>query len=177
MPTLTKSQELLEKENFQESRTFLSEEMEFLLKKINIPTEIPLKWAEFKLIRDIISFLSYLSLWEELEKEKNRKIEDIFQRYKCVNPEEIRNFLLENDYLIDILIEASNEIKKVFGEVELLLKFSVDPEEDWENIVIIIKSPYNAERTLELSNQLKKEWFLNKLRDTRGKLSITERMM
>ncbi|MEW6409980.1 MAG: hypothetical protein AB1488_07695 [Nitrospirota bacterium] len=103
-----------------------------------------------------------------------RLIEKLEDLYTFDNPKEIKNFLLTNDYLIEILFEASDHIYRIFGQFPIHLELHRDPEEGWDELFIVIKSTYSAEESIRLENRLAEEWFLNRIKDTRGKLNITE---
>lgn len=103
-----------------------------------------------------------------------RLISELEKLYIFDNPEEIKNFLSTNDYLIEILFEAPEHIYGTFGQVPVHLELHHDPEEDWDELFIVIKSTYSAEEAIRLENRLAEEWFLNRIKDTRGKLNITE---
>ncbi len=103
-----------------------------------------------------------------------RSLETLENIYIFDNPERIRGFLLANEYLIDILLEAPFYIFDIFGEVPIHLELHRDPEEGWNELFVVIKSYYDAEYAAELENRLVEEWFLNRIGDTRGKLNIVE---
>ncbi len=87
----------------------------------------------------------------------------------------IEKFLEKHKYLYPILKEAKERIISIFGDkVKICLELHHDPEEGWDELFIVIKSPYNTEEAIRLENRLAKEWFLDKIKDTRGKLNITE---
>jgi len=87
----------------------------------------------------------------------------------------IRKFLEENEYLYPILAEAPGKIFSVFGtDVKISLELHRDPEEDWEELFIIIKSHYATDEAVRLEKKLAEEWFLLRLQSTKGKLNITE---
>lgn len=100
-----------------------------------------------------------------------RELENL---YIFENSKEIKNFLLTNDYLIEILFEAPEHIYRIFGQVPVRLELHRDPEEGWDELFIVIKSSYSAEEAFKLENRLAEEWFLNRIKDTRGRLNITE---
>lgn len=84
-------------------------------------------------------------------------------------------FLLNNQYLIDILFEAREEIRRIFGYViELHLELHHDPEEDFEELFIVIRSPYSPEEARKLMDKLGEQWFLDMIEKVQGKLCITE---
>jgi len=88
--------------------------------------------------------------------------------------EEIVEFLARHDYLFPILKEAEEEIAAVFREgARLCLELHHDLEEGWDELFIVIKSEYNVEEALRLENRLAEEWFLDRMKDTKGRLNIT----
>ena len=98
-------------------------------------------------------------------------IEDI---YNFANREDIMSFLKTNRFLIKILKEAYENIKTIFGaSVYLYLELCADPEEDFEELFIVIKSTHDSEEALHLLDKLDKSWFLRVVDSTQGKLNIT----
>ena len=89
--------------------------------------------------------------------------------------QQINNFLKKHKYLYSILKEAKDKILHIFGnKVKMCLKLHYDPEEGWDELFIVIKSPYSPEEAIRLENRLAEEWFLDKIKDTKGKLNIIE---
>lgn len=89
--------------------------------------------------------------------------------------EEIKSFLRKNLYLVPILKEARGRILSVFGEgTKVFLELHLDPQEDFEELFVVIKSHYDAREAQRRLNLLGHEWFLKILEKTRGKLNITE---
>jgi hypothetical protein len=58
--------------------------------------------------------------------------------------------------------------------VRVCLELHRDPEEGWDELFIVIKSEYGAEEAIRLENRLAEEWFLDRMKDTKGKLNIVE---
>ncbi|MFC1716720.1 hypothetical protein ACFL6S_23835 [Candidatus Poribacteria bacterium] len=89
--------------------------------------------------------------------------------------EKIQTFLEEHRHLLPILGEAEGKITSVFGKnVKLRLELHSDPEEVWDELFIVIRSGYSATEALRLENKLAQEWFLDKMKDTKGRLNIIE---
>ncbi len=89
--------------------------------------------------------------------------------------ERIRVFLEKHGYLSPILGEAKGKIASVFGEdIHLRLELHSDPEEVWDELFIVIRSGYSATEALRLENKLAEEWFLDRMKDTKGRLNIIE---
>jgi len=110
-----------------------------------------------------------------LESERKDILDEIKGAYEFSNIEEIRKFVLQNNYLVDILKEAPEDIYRIFGKsIKLVLELHSDPEEEWDELFIVIKSPYAPQKARELMNELDRMWFLNIMDKTQGKLCITE---
>ena len=129
-------------------------------------------------------FFAPVSIPEFYEKEEfiensltfwlQKLIRELDNIYIFDNLKEVNKFLLTNDYLIEILYEAPYYIYRIFGEIPIHLELHHDPEEGWDELFIIIKSTYTAEEVIKLENKLAEEWFLDRMKDTKGKLNITE---
>lgn len=94
--------------------------------------------------------------------------------YIFKNPKEIKRFLLSNKDLIGILLSAYEHIRRIFGDSPIYLELHHDPEEDWDELFIIIKSDYPPEKAVELENKLFKEWFIEVLDKVGTRLNFTE---
>ncbi|MEM3473741.1 MAG: hypothetical protein QW735_04045 [archaeon] len=95
--------------------------------------------------------------------------------YEFSNIDEIRNFIMENEYLVDILNEAPQNIYRIFGNnVKLILECHSDPEEAWEELFIVIKSSRSPKEAFELEKKLFDEWFLNIMDKVNNKLNFIE---
>jgi hypothetical protein len=87
----------------------------------------------------------------------------------------IEEFLKGHDYLYPILKEAKERIISIFGKgVQICLELHHDPEENWDEIFIVIKSSCSPEEGIMLENRLAEEWFLERMKETRGRLNIIE---
>ncbi|MCD6238373.1 MAG: hypothetical protein J7K51_03440 [Thermotogae bacterium] len=94
--------------------------------------------------------------------------------YIFKNSEEIKMFLMSNDDLIQILLDAQEHIYRVFGQVPIYLELHHDPEEEWDELFIVIKTQYSPEKAVDLENQLFEEWFASILDKASGRLNFTE---
>lgn len=92
-----------------------------------------------------------------------KDIELLARMYTFSNPFEVKRFLLTHDYLIDLLFETYQQIKRVFREniVEVCLEYDRDPEEDFEGLFVIIKNNLSPEESLDLLDKFDEEWFLD----------------
>jgi hypothetical protein len=102
----------------------------------------------------------------------------LYQFYKFPEGEEktaIVSFIVEHSFLLSLLLEAYKHIYRIFGRgVKLQLELNRDPEENFDELFIVIKSSYSAEEAQERLNKLDQVWFLNILNKVQGKLNITE---
>lgn len=106
---------------------------------------------------------------------QNETIEYLKQDYELIDPPAIKAFLLGNAFLIDFLLEAIGKIDGLFGfGTRKVLELVIDPDENFEELFIVIKSNYSAEEARTLLNSLMDEWFLDVIDRTRGLLNITE---
>lgn len=142
------------------------------LRKVDIRNDISKNTSSFyeenqeKILSSLLDFLISVS--------SIIKISLLKKKYIFINEKEIEDFLWRNKELIEILFEAPSNISEVFGEVPLYLELHHDPEEDWEELFIVIKSSYNPEEAVALMDKLGEKWFLNIIDKVGNKLCITE---
>jgi hypothetical protein len=107
--------------------------------------------------------------------ERKDILDDLKRAYEFSNIEEIRNFIMQNNYLVNILNEAPENIYRIFGRgIKLILELQSDPEEEWDELFIVIKSPYTAEKAVALERELFDEWFVHIIDKVSNKLNFTE---
>jgi len=111
------------------------------------------------------------SLWPELA-DRIRELEHL---YIFSNVNEIREFINKHNYIIDILFEGQMRINEIFGnDIEKYLEITIDPEENYKELFIVIRSNYNSKKARKLMDRLDNEWFISRIKQTKGKLCITE---
>ncbi len=90
--------------------------------------------------------------------------------YAFNNDGEIRRFLQKHDQLRQHLVEAHQQIKKIFREnaVQVSLEYAYDPEEDFEGLFAIVKTDLSPEQSLDLLDRLDDEWFLDRVSNEIG---------
>lgn len=109
------------------------------------------------------------------EKEPIDEFASLHSNYKIENEARVTSFIRKYPFLLSLLEEAPNQIHRVFGnDVSLYLELHSDSQEGWDELFIVIKSKYSVEKAISLENRLAKEWFLDKMEVTQGKLNITE---
>lgn len=91
------------------------------------------------------------------------------------NQLEVLRFLDKYDFLTEIICEAYLHISEVFGAgVLLYLELEQEYDEDFQELFVVIKSPYDVTTARRLMGQLRRDWFLEAMNRTQGKLNITE---
>ena len=96
-----------------------------------------------------------------LHAEQNILINSIKNLYVLENSQKIFKFLKDNNDLMRILKLAPYYIKNVLGSCPLYLELHNDPEENWDELFIIIKTPLGPENALEKEKKLFDIWFSN----------------
>ena len=110
-----------------------------------------------------------------LGSKKHLLMEQIENLYTFTDRNEVRQYLLKNPDLLDILLNGVDEIKKVFGSnFPLLLEVHTDPEEDWDELFIIIKTDLSVEEVINKDEELFFSWFHGIIRQVGMRLSYTE---
>ena len=65
----------------------------------------------------------------------------------------------EHPEVIEVLAEASAAVREVFGSARLFLDLVVDPEEEWEELFIVIVTKDSVDQSLRQLRQLDANWF------------------
>ena len=94
------------------------------------------------------------------------------KQYIFTEPEKIRTFLIFNSDLIPFLEEAPKYIYKIFGQCPIYLEIHHDPEENWDELFIIIKTSYTPEKSIELEKKLFDEWFVKIIHKVGNRLNF-----
>jgi len=108
--------------------------------------------------------------------QSSQNLIDYLEEYIYIfkNSEEIKPFLISNSDLIQILLDAHEHIYRVFGWSPIYLELHHDPEEEWDELFIVIKTNYSSEKAIELENKLFEEWFIEIPCKVSGRLNFTE---
>jgi len=100
-------------------------------------------------------------------KKKHSAIEAILKRLSSFpytlrgDKKELESFVIKNQ-LMNVLWEAVPHIRRIFGSAaQLYLELSDDPEGDFREIFIVIKTNYEINKALRLLDLLDQEWFLS----------------
>jgi tetratricopeptide (TPR) repeat protein len=94
--------------------------------------------------------------------------------YHLEEPDLITEFVQQNSFLIELLVEAPRRINSVFGEeTKLALQLSQDPEDvDSRELFINILTTLSAQEAFPLLERLDEEWWLDISDRADGKLNI-----
>lgn len=102
----------------------------------------------------------------------------LISNYRIEREAEAISFVGKYPFLLNILKEAPGQIYRVFGEgITLYLELHCDPEEGWDELFIVIKSPYSTIEAVRRGDQLAEEWFLDRMVETEGKLNIVGELL
>lgn len=128
---------------------------------------------------------SFFDRWKEETDKPNIKyttssfIESLFsflQNRNCniVNKEEITDFLNNHIGIIDYLYEAPDVIRGKFGEVNLNLELSFDPEieDDEGELFLNIETDFDVKKAHEKLKEIDGEWLLVKVNKDIGKFNL-----
>ena len=109
---------------------------------------------------------SYLSTYRTL-----KNLEEI---YYFENYNDIMGYLRSNLDLVPLLVEAPIYIYDIFGGFPIYLELHSDPEEDWDELFIVIKTTLPAEEAVKREMQLFDLWFSNVIQKVGNRLNYTE---
>jgi hypothetical protein len=84
-------------------------------------------------------------------------------------------FLQQNEFLIPLIIEALDQIEKIFGYTETVLKLESDPEEDHQELFLYITTDLEPYDALKLLNELDDIWWLDNIHRAKNKMTIALR--
>ena len=76
--------------------------------------------------------------------------------------DEIERFLSRNPEVREVLKEAPFYIRRIVGNYPLLLELVREPEEDWEELFVVVKTDLDVETVMKMYEALFQVW-LNEL--------------
>lgn len=101
-------------------------------------------------------------------------LEQLVKTYTLVNGQQILKFLDRHPHLGQILLDATHAIHTLFGEqVQLKLEVHRDPEEDWEELFIVIQTPKQPAEALQLLDRLDEAWLASAEQQASYLLNVT----
>jgi hypothetical protein len=101
---------------------------------------------------------------------------EVKKQYLVEDESETFNYLFFNPELIELLIEASIELEKYFSNAQKQLKYSIDPEyNDNEKLIVYISPNEKPETALNLYKSFQKNWWFQNKDRAKGNLLFTIR--
>ena len=98
-------------------------------------------------------------------------IEDCWRKHEDFDPE-VDAFLTRYPFLVPLLRESADPLRKIFGDETMLsLTVETDPEvEDWEYLVIAVQTTLLADQAQARLDAFDAAWWRDKLPHAQGKL-------
>lgn len=93
--------------------------------------------------------------------------------YQFRNHDEVKDYLRRHDYVVNVLVEAPEQIKSRFGrDTQIALEVITDPEDGDVKLFAFVLTPPPVERALDLRDQLDEEWWLEASERAQGQLIL-----
>lgn len=102
-----------------------------------------------------------------------RRIKNLDFFYNFEDYENVYKFLLDNKDLITVLESSIEEIRNIFGNSQVFLEIDNDPEEEFEELFIVIKSNFDANKVIELKEKFFYNWFVKIIDKVGNRLNFT----
>jgi hypothetical protein len=100
-------------------------------------------------------------------------MEEIQGLYVVPQIAKVRQFLQRHPFLMDIVIEARQQITEHFQECDVILRVHDDPEDPGnQSLVAYIHAPQDMEAALGHLHALDEDWFINQLESTEGLFNL-----
>ena len=112
--------------------------------------------------------------FEILNYDNEMKIQGVKKEVEFDQYLEIKNFLISNDFLIDIIKQAIKKVKLLFKNENLKLEIIHDPEiENYTILALKILTVRDVDEVLNLMNELN-DWWITASSKVRNKFIIEE---
>jgi hypothetical protein len=93
--------------------------------------------------------------------------------YQFRNHSEVKNYLSQNSFLVNVLLEPLAKIRNYFGQdTQIALEVVCDPEDGDTKQFAFILTPLSAQDALARRDQLDEEWWLEASGRAQGKLIV-----
>ena len=103
----------------------------------------------------------------------NEVLDDLTAIYEIPDPDKVEQFIAQNPDLNSILEDAPIYIDKIFGEDNnKVLEIHSDPEAEWDELFLIIQTPYSPQENIILEKKLFDSWFVNISRQVKNKFNF-----
>lgn len=118
--------------------------------------------------------VQFTKRWNQIKTQNLAVRIKILKLFTLRNSGETFSFLIKNDFLLSILIDANNEIKKHFPETELLLEVVGDPDGvDPDQLFLYISTDLPPREARPKLKAFYRDWWLDALGRAQGKLCIS----
>ncbi len=100
-------------------------------------------------------------------------LDETFRFYRVTEPQvpQVTRFLTHHPFLLPILLDAREPLRRFFGDAPVHLEATVDPEDGWELLWGRIAVDRRTGDALELLRGFDREWFTEADRGTDGRLN------
>ena len=105
-------------------------------------------------------------------KQINKEIDSLKEYYQFRAPKEIKIFLNENEQLISFLSSAHSKIKEFFPTGNLILEILNDYNEDWQELIIWVKTKLSPEESYKTLKKLDNDWWISESDKLKANLEI-----
>ncbi len=92
--------------------------------------------------------------------------------YTMRDRSEVESFLRQNPYLGPLLSEAHQRLQQYFPGAPLFLEVAVDPEEDFEELLLTVFTSLPPGEARAIRNRFDDDWWLASLNRAKGNLCI-----
>lgn len=120
----------------------------------------------------------YNDVAELIDREVHAKtleqINVLAREYEIRNPSKVAEFLSENLFLLDLLKEIPEQIRKYFGdEQKLILEFFWNPEDPtWHQLHVLVPTKLSVDETFSVMGKFDEGWWLDNFARADMKLQI-----
>jgi hypothetical protein len=142
-----------------------------------------------EIVQESIPVATYIvEEWEPGPKQESSVVWSVHQHAQWLeqifafsDSDEIWRFLLTYEWLSRALLEAHGQILRVFAEnaenniVDLSLEYSVDPEEGYEELFVIIRTNLSVAESLARLEKFDEEWWLEVDAEVRSLVGVDVR--
>jgi len=133
----------------------------------NVAKSVALVKGAFRYVSEITPSRAIVRILSTDEKNLNFIMVILSNMYKLRRPNEIRDFLQDNEYLNPLLSDAYNNLQSYFPGSTIFM------EVEHGELVISVGTKLPPEQAIENLDKFDEEWWLDACIDSRAKLCIT----
>lgn len=115
----------------------------------------------------------------EIHAKTLEQINVLAREYEIRNPSEVAGFLSENLFLLDLLKEIPEQIRRVFGKRQILfLEFFLDPEDPtWHRLFVRLPTQFEVKKTNDLLDKFRENWWFDNEDRSNSKITVNLRFI